>query len=317
MAISIGIGAIGALSSFVPLLGQVASAPLLASAHVVDRIKNSVEATDELAFRAKYYSPQIFKTLGISPRDGKPATVKQFKQAAAINPELSTVYKAPLKKESLENRSSMLTNGGIAAAGILIPGGGVVAAVGEAGKAAIETTKIAGEAAKVAKVVKSSLPIVGQMAGSVAADSIAHAITGEIVDPQQLLEAIHTTVADAKSRGMNMRDVVSPNLVFMLRVAQDEKFAKQIKDTSGKPFHNMSVAEQVQVMQAYPALANAATSEAYAVANDMLSIQELGATKPNLNAIANRYAVGDRNSSFAAKIAAQRAAAAAPTAPTI
>jgi len=111
VAVSVGLGLVGALSSFVPVLGNWLAAPVLnTSSHLVDRIKNGVESTDELKFRAKYYSPQIFKTLGIKPREGKVADVDLFKQAAAINPELSKLYNAPIKKKENETRQYKLEN---------------------------------------------------------------------------------------------------------------------------------------------------------------------------------------------------------------
>jgi hypothetical protein len=311
-AVSTGIGMMAAFSSFIPIIGQWLTAPtLLGASHVVDRVKNSVEANDELAYRAKYYSAQIFKTLGIKAREGEVASVSLFKQAAAINPELSKLYKAPLQQEKIENRTSMLTNGSIAAAGALISGGGAVAAVGTAGKYTIEATRVAGEASKVAKIAKGGLQTMGVLGSGMAGGAIAKAISGEVVDPQELLEGIHKTVAEARARGMDTRDVVSPHMLFMLRVSQDAEFAKLIKQNFKKPFHKMNEAEQTQVMLANPALANAVTSEATAIANGILSVQELGASKPNLNSMANQYAVGGgRNSSFADRLNLQRAAAA-------
>jgi hypothetical protein len=307
MAASIGVGLLGAATSFFPVIGNMIAAPVLhTSSYLIDRVKNGVETTDELKFRAKYYSPQIFKTLGIRAREGQVADEKLFKKAAEINPELSKLYNAPLQKEKAENRSSFLTNGGIMAAGALIPGGG---AVGTVGKQAIEAVKTVKDVKTGAHIVKSGLQTVALVGSGVAGGAIANAISGEVVDPQQLLEGIHKTVVEAKAHGINMREVVSPNLIFMLRVSQDEQFAKAIKEQYKKPFHQMNEGEQTQVMSAFPALANAATSEAYAVANGILQVQELGASKPNLNAIANQYAVGARNSSFATRLQAQRAAA--------
>jgi hypothetical protein len=152
---------------------------------------------------------------------------------------------------------------------------------------------------------KSIVPV---LAAGMAGGAIANAVAGDVVDPQEYLEAIHKTVAEAKAKGMNVREVVTPQMIFLLRVSQDPKFAETIKANFKKPFHKMDEAEQTRVMQAYPALANAATSEAYAVAKDMLQVPELGAMKPNLSSNANAYAVGARNSSFADMVTARRAA---------
>ncbi|MFZ4541778.1 MAG: hypothetical protein ACOYNL_08240 [Rickettsiales bacterium] len=307
IAVSIGIGIVSLLGA-IPLVGQIASVPLMAVSHVVDRARNSVTASDELNYRANYYSSQIFTTLGMKNQHGRIATVDEFKAAADINPELAKLYKAPVKMRDKENRSSLLSSAGIAAFGTIFPGGTALAGVGEIGKGAIEAGKIINEAGKVAKVAKTGLHMAVQVGSGMAGTAIADAISGDVVDPQHLLEGIHKTVAEAKSQGMNMREVVSPNLIFMLRVSQDEPFAKALKEQYGKAFHKMNEAEQTQVMLSYPALANAATSEAYAVANGIVAAQELGASKPNLNSNANRYAVGARNSSFADMVQARRAA---------
>ncbi len=308
---SVAVGLLGAATSFFPVIGNMIAAPVLhTSSYLIDRVKNGVETGDEIGFRAKYYSPQIFKTLGIRAREGQVADAKLFKQAAAINPELAKLYNAPLKREKIENRSSLLTNGGIMAAGALIPGGGAVATVGAVGKNAIEAVKTIKDVKTVAQVAKSGLQTAALMGSGVAGDAIARAISGDVVDPQELLEGVHKTVIEAKARGMNMREVVSPNLIFMLRVSQDEKLATSIEKQFKKPFHKMNQAEQANVMNAHPALKNAVTSEAYAVANNILPVQELGASKPNLNAVATQYAVAARSGSFASRLQAQRDAAA-------
>lgn len=297
----------GIALSIAPGVTNFAAAAVSGVSHVVDRLKNGVDASDELEHRAKYYSNQIFKTLGMNPREGQVASVKDFKLAASINPELSKIYQAPITKKEKENRSSLLTNGAIGAATAVIPlGGSGVAGVGE-------IAKVAAEGHKVLHVAKSMLPgikhMVGVTAAGLAGGAVADALSKDQVDPQELVEALHNSVAEAKAKGMNLREVVSPNLVFMLRVSQDENFADKLKKDFGKPFHKMSAEEQTQVMGAYPALANAATSEAYAVANSIVPVQELGASKPNLNGTANQYAVGGRNSSFASMVQSRRAAA--------
>lgn len=284
----VAVGLMGFVS-LIPGVGQIAQIPLVAASHVIDRMKNGVEANDELKYRAEYYSPQIFKTLGMQVREGRKATKEEFKAAANINPELAKLYAAPLKKKDKENSSSLALNAGVGAVGLLIPGAKVA---GEAVKATIDTSKVA-------RTV---------MGASGAMGAISWVTSGATVDPQEYLEAIQKAVAEAKEKGTDVRKVVTPQMVFLLRVSQDPQFADKIKHDFKKPFHKMNEAEQTQVMQAYPALANAATSEAYAVAKDILPVQELGAMKPNLNSTANAYAVGARNSSFADMVTARRAA---------
>ncbi|MBX9726094.1 MAG: hypothetical protein K2X09_02410 [Rickettsiales bacterium] len=300
------VGAIGMLSilpALIPGVGTLVSAgiqtPLLAASHIVDRFRNGSEANDELQYRAQYYSAQIFKTLGVRAAESRKATVAEFKAAANINPEMAKLYAAPIKKKDKENASSAALNGGVWGVGLVTPGGA------EAIKGLAEAGKIGKIAAGGLQAANALIPMVAVTMGS---GALVNALKGEIVDPQEYLEAIHKTVAEAKSKGMNVREVLTPQMVFLLRVSQDPKFAESIKHDYKKSFHKMNQAEQTQVMQAYPALANAATSEAYAVANDMLPVQELGAMKPNLNGTANAYAVGTRNSSFADRVTARRAA---------
>ena len=296
------VGAVGLLTiipSFLPGVAAVIQTPLLAASHVIDRLKNGSEANDELQYRAQYYSAQIFKTLGVRAAENRKATVAEFKAAANINPEMAKLYAAPVKKKDKENATSATLNGGVWAVGHFTLGGG-------------EAIKALSEAGKIGKMMTGGLHVANALVPMVAvtmgSGALVNALKGEVVDPQEYLEAIDKTVAEAKAKGMNVREVLTPQMVFLLRVSQDPKFAESIKHNYKKPFHKMNQAEQTQVMQAYPALANAATSEAYAVANDMLPVQELGAMKPNLNGSANAYAVGSRNSSFADMVTSRRAA---------
>ncbi|PZP85025.1 MAG: hypothetical protein DI582_07240 [Azospirillum brasilense] len=84
-------------------------------------------------------------------------------------------------------------------------------------------------------------------------------------------------------QGVDRKQVINPQLIFMLRVAQDELFAKQVKQQFGAPIHKMAPEQVAGVMQAYPALANASVREAHAVAQGILPVRDLGASAPNLN----------------------------------
>ena len=116
----------------IPIFGVAIQTPLLAASHFVDRFKNGADASSELKFRAEYYSLQIFKTLGLRASENRKATVAEFKAAANINPELAKLYNAPIKKKNKENASSAAMNGGVWAAGFLLP------VVGEGVKVAVE-----------------------------------------------------------------------------------------------------------------------------------------------------------------------------------
>lgn len=310
-AISVGVGVIGMIASLAGPVSAPVSAALMGVSHVADRAKNSVEASDELTYRAQYYTGQIYKQLelqGIKTDKSRKATVAEFEKAAAGNAALAKLYKAPLNTRDKQNRESLLTNGGIALAGALIPGGGAVAGVAQAGKVGLEVSHGAKIVAGTVKAVKTMLPA---MAGGLAGGALASAISGDEVDPQVLIEAIHKTIAEAKAQGINASQVIEPNLLFLLRVSQNQKLAEAIKKTYGnnhKGFHQMDEREQARVMAAYPREANAAKSEAYAVTHDMLPIEELGASTPNLNGMASQYA-GARKVSFVNRLNAERAAA--------
>ncbi len=313
-AVSVGVGILsltaGMTIGWLPVLGAAAQTPLMIGSHIIDRLKNGVVKKDELEYRAKFYTKQIYQTLGNKNiPEGRSATVQEFKLAASINPAIGKLYRAPLQVENKANNESLLVNGGIAAAG-LVPMGSAVAGVAEVGKTALEV----GHAAKIISgTVSAAKALLPPVAAGLAGGAIANAISGKEVDPQALVEAIQKTVEDARAKGIKPSTVVTPNMIFLLRASQDKNLSAAIKRDIGggkKGFQEMNEEEQARVMAAYPALANAVTSEAYAVANDILPAEELGATQPNLDSTANAYAVGNANSSFAARIQAQRAAGA-------
>lgn len=315
IAVSVGIGLVGMFGSAVPVIGQIAATPLMAAAHVVDRFKNGVVKDDELKFRAAYYSQQIFGTLGIQAQPGRRATVNEFKQASHLNPSIKKLYDAPEKLERNENRSSLLMNGAIAGASALIPGGGAVAGVGDAIKVTAEAAKIAGETSKAMVKVKALMPglkhAVGLGAAGFAGGALAEAISKKEVDPQELTEAIDKTLKEAQAQGMDLRNAVSPNLIFMLRVAQNSKLQAQIKERHGMAFHKMLPEQQLLVMtenDEMRRLKAAVETEAQALGMGILSATTLGASEPNLKGIAPGLA-SSRGGSFASRVTASRAAA--------
>lgn len=314
---AMGAGLLGAFATgatLLPVVGGFVSAPFYGAAHILERAGNSVKANDEMNFRAKFYTAQIYRTLGISPKPGKYASENEFKQAAAINPELAKIYNAPLKEQAAENKKSLLINGGLVSASALTGVGGALAGAATTAHHAIEGIKMFGEAGKVAGVAKGTLQAAAVMArdgsAQLAGGALAHVLTKDQLDPHELVEALDKSITAAQQQGMDVAEVVTPQHLFALRVAQDESFSDQLKSQFGKPFHKMDAQMQTQVMGAYPALANAVTSEASALKQGLLPVKELAASKPNLNSAAQRYAVGTgRNSSFAAMVQSRREAA--------
>ena len=307
-------GAFAAGVTIFPAISGLASAPFYGVAYFLERMKNGVQATDEMEFRAKFYTKQIYVTLGMQQKPGKYASVSEFKQAAEINTELKKFYDAPLREKASENKKSLLVNGGLIGASALTGAGGALAGAAATTHKAIEGIKLFGEAGKVAGMAKGALQAAAVMgrdgAGQLAGGAVAKVLSHDKVDPHAIVEALDKSITEAREKGMDVAEVADPKLIFSIRVAQDEKFGEQLKSQFGKPFHKLDVQKQEQVMAAYPALANAVTSEASAIKLGILSVKELSASKPNLNATASQYAVGGgRNSSFAARLQAQRAAA--------
>lgn len=259
--------------AFIPVIG-----PWIA--HLVDRVRNGHNANKELKARAEWYRFQVAKQLGIDPSK---VTKQDFVAAAQINPHLASAVREVERQKGDANRLSLMATTGASVASAVIPGGGTI-------------TRIA----------------VG-MGGAVGGGALSSLMTKESVDAQQVAEAINEQIMLAQQQGMDPRRAVPPQLVFMLRVSQDEALADAVKKQYGKAFHKMSEAEQSAVMQSYPSLANASVSEAYAVGSGMLPVQELVAASPNLNGMAASVAA-PRNASFAARLEAERRARAQQTA---
>lgn len=278
MAISVGV-------AFIPVIGGAVAGAI---AHGVDRIKNKWEAHDEIKLRANYYRNIVAARLG---KDPSKVTVGDFQLVAKSDPTFSKVIKDVEKKESEANRDSLLMNTGVAVAGI-IPGLGGVAHLAHLGA----------ETGKAAKIGYNALGMARAAAGGMAGSALASIFKSDEVSAQEVVERIHGCILDAQDRGLDARKAVTPQLVFLLRVSQDPAFAEEIKRNFGggkHGFHQMNEAQQTQVMQHFPALANAATSEAYAVSTQMMTVQELAARAPNLNSNAAKYAIGAENATFA------------------
>ena len=253
----------------------------------IDRVTNGIKAKRELKARMNWYRPQIARTLGM---DEDKVTVKDFKKAAEINPMLAAAVKDVKRTEDKDNKTSAVVN----AATTFIPG--VDMAVG-----ATRTAKLLAGAAEVGK----------QLAAATAGGMLVEWASKEHINAQEALEGIAGQLNAAREQGVDPRTVVTPQMVFLLRVSQDEVLEAQIKQRYKKPFQKMSETEMQAVMLEYKPLADAVTSEAYAVAQGILPPQELMARAPNLKSNADKYRVGSGNSSFVDNLRQQRAAAAA------
>jgi hypothetical protein len=322
-AVSVLIGFSAMFSDTIaPIFGKAVSTPMLAISHGIDRIKSKITATDELTYRSQYYTKEIRATLdsmGIKRGNGKYATVDELSEAAKYNKALLKIQEAPLKAQRDENRSSALMNGG-AWAVTLIPGG-AVAGVGMIANNAVNAAEVAKTGMTVAKwtaKAKNALPVIKSVGlgigGSLAGGALASALAKGTIDPQELAEAITATVQDAKTRGMDTREVLSPKLLFTLRVAQDAALAKYIKETTGKPFHKLDDAAQLQVMAANKALADSAEMDVAQLASIqdpaqlVDAVRSIGATEADLSET-RKYAVGTPGVSFVDRELQRRTAA--------
>lgn len=273
-----------ALTGVTVIVGLLMTALPLANSivvHTIDRFKNGKQKDAELERLSKVYSVQVGKQLGINPAN---VTGRDLLMAAQINPQLGRLVQETKRREGNDNRFSMLTSAGAA-----------IPFVGPTGKAMID-------ASKAAKVVAS-------VGGGLGGGALAALMGKDKVDPHDVAEAIHGQMVAAREQGADPRRAISPQLVFMLRVSQDQAFGNAIKSTFGKDFHKMNEGEQASVMQHYPGLAGASQSEAYAVATGMLPVEELVATAPNMNGMAVKYASAATTAkpqSHAARIEAER-----------
>ncbi len=273
-----GLLGIAAAVAWIPWVGAFLS-------HGVDRYKNHLDASDEMKLRANYYRNIVAKRLG---KDPAAVTVADFQLVAKSDPTFSHVIRDIELKEAEENRESALVNTGVGIAGLVGLGG-----LAHLGEAATRTAKLGVGALHVAKMGA------GQLAGS----AVASMFKSNEVSVQEVVERIDSCILDAEDRGINPRSAVTPQLVFLLRVAQDKKFAQEIKTHFGGGklgFHQMNKEQQLHVMAQFPSLANAVTSEAYSVSTRMMTVQELAASAPNLSSNATKYAVGEQNTTFTA-----------------
>jgi len=289
----ITLAVVSAAVAFIPGIGGGVAGLI---SHGVDRVRNQGKAGDEMKLRANYYRDQVAATLGVRP---EAVNVKDFIEASKINPMLMSARKDVERERDKENRDSALMNGGVAVAGI-IPG---VAGIAHVGKLVAEGSKMA----KAAVVVVDGGKL---LAGGIAGSALAASFGKDNVSPQDTIERVHACLMEAQSKGMPTANAVSPHLLFLLRVSQDEALQKEIKQNHGKAFHKLTESEQQVVMNSYPALTNAVKSEARAVGNGIIPVQDLMARKPNLNAGASQYANAGRMGSFADQVTARRAQAA-------
>lgn len=280
--VALGIG-------LIPVIGGGISGAI---GYVTDRISNGTEARKELQLRTRYYSKQIGETLGMDPRNVR---IADFAQAAKINPQLRKLYDEPLKKRNAENRESALINGGAAAAGVFIPGGGT-AATGVA--TLVKGVRGAGAVAYTVKTV----------AGGLAGGALGAALAKDKVNTQELIEAMDTTLQQADSQGLPRTQVVNTQSVFLLRASQDALFMDQIAKQFGTPLHKMDEQKFTAVMNSYPALAQSSEREAYAIANGIMPLRDLAGTAPNLNGNFAGPMVRNSNASHVNRLAQQRAA---------
>ena len=291
----IGVSVVTAAICFIPIVGQAWMMATAGISHVGDRISNGGKANDEIKLRANYYRNIVAAKLGMDPAK---VGVNEFLMVSRSDPTFNKIVQDVYTTRDRANRESAMANGAVAAVSMAAP------PLGAAAKLAVDGTK----AVKMTSQLAQAAKITGGMLAGTAASSL---FNKDKISAQEVVERIDQCLIDAQQNGKPSKGAVTPQLVFLLRVAQDEKFADEIKTRFGKPYQKLDPEQQLQVMQSYPELANAVTAEAYAVSNGMMTPQDLAAKAPNLNGTANQYAVGAQNSSFVDALRAQRAQAAA------
>lgn len=295
----IGLTVVTGAICLIPVAGQAWMWATSGISHIGDRVANGGKANDEIKLRANYYRNIVAAKLGMDPAK---VGVNEFLMVSRSDPTFNKIVQDVYATRDRANRESLLTNGGIAAVSTFVP------ALGAAAKIGSDVTKVAKVAAHAKDIAFDVAKIGSGLLAGTAASSI---FNKDKISAQEVVERIDQCLLDAQQSGKPSKGAVTPQLVFLLRVAQDEKFADEIKTRFGKPYQKLEPEQQLLVMQSYPQLANAVTSEAYAVSNGMMTPQDLAAKAPNLNATANQYAVGAQNSSFVDALRAQRTQAAA------
>ena len=270
---------LGLLTGAIPPLSAAIS-------HTIDRFTNRVKTNREMTALMEWYRPVIGKTLNMDPAK---VTMRDFNTAMGMNPTLANSVKGAKREEAKENRTSLVINGALAS---FVPG-----------VAAVEG------AAQVVKVMAGARVVGKQLAAATAGGMLVQWASKDILNSQEVIEGISSQLDAAIEQGSDPRKVVTPQMIFLLRVTQDPQLEAAIKKQFHKPVQKMSVEELQQVMTVYQPLANAVTSEAHAVCSGILPVQELMAREPNLNSSADKYRAGAQNSSFVDSLTTQRALA--------
>lgn len=280
--------AAGFAASWIPGIGGAAS-------HFFDRLKAGNERKYELNYRAKQLKNQVAQTLGISAQN---VTGSDLLQAASVNSALRRNVDEVLEKEKAENRSSMLINTGVTAAGFVGMGG---------------AAKLAAEATTGAKLLHHGVQAAKVMGGALTGGAVAGLFNKADITSHELLEAADKDLKRARAEGLPGQAAVNPQMIFMVRVAQDAALHKEIdtlsKQQFGKVFHQLDAQQMETVMNRYPQLADATLNEAKAIVRGAMPIWDLAATAPNMGGQAGAMARADqRVGGFAARELARRAA---------
>ena len=256
--------------------------------HTVDRITNGIKATREEKARMEWLRPQIARTLGMP--DPRKVTVSDYRKACQINPQLAASRADVARTKAKDNRESTIFN----AATLFIPGA-------EAVEGATKAVKFMAGAATIGK----------QMAVTTAGGLLMDWASKKHLNAMEVAEGISSQLNAAHEQGRDPHEVVTPQMLFLLRVSQDQGLEDEIHRRYNKPFQKMNEQEQSQVMLDYKPLADAVTSEAHSIAVGNLPVQELLANAPNLkSSYAAKYREGAQNGSFVDNLNAQRALAA-------
>lgn len=278
--------AAGFAASWIPGIGGAAS-------HFFDRLKSGNERKYELNFRAKQLKTQIAQTLGVSEKN---VNGNDLLAAAAVNPALRRNVEEVLNKEKAENRSSMMINTGVTAAGMIGMGG---------------AAKLAAEATTGAKMLHHSVQAAKVMGGALTGGAVAGLFNKADITSHELLEAADKDLQRARNEGLPGQAAINPMMIFMVRVAQDAALHKEINTLSkqqfGKVFHQLDAQQMETVMNRYPQLADATLNEAKAIVSGAMPVWDLAATAPNMGGQAGAMARADQPvGGFAAREMARR-----------
>lgn len=263
---------LGFAAAWIPFVG----APL---SHFFDRLKNGSDANYELNFRAKKMKTQLGTILGKSADriDGD-----DLRRAAGMSTEVRRVVDEVEAKKAAENRSSLLINTGVGVAGLVGAGGAV---------------KLAADATTGAKLLHGGVQMAKMTAGALAGGAVAGLFTKDEITAYELMEAADTDIKRAKREGLQTTAAISPEIIFMVRVAQNPELYAAVnamaKKNFGAKLHKLRPEQLSAIMDEYPEIADATLNEAKAIVAGRMAVFDIGVARANIGGEAGTVARSD------------------------